>query len=183
MTRSFLTEDLVESGGVVIQGGFEFPARDNPPVLFHHMDGGFQYNGSRKPFPIPFHPSDQKLGGSLSDKIQRLGDCIVAELQQRGVSPEDFQHPEYRQVFVSLSQSIPDAQGTAIASRLLSLPAPTANWEDCLQSFLAVLQRRRLRKIEEKLSLLENDREGFDVRMELYQLIKEYFDIYHEQSF
>jgi len=108
---------------------------------------------------------------------------LLAELQQRGVSPEDFQHPEYRQVFVSLSQSIPDAQGTAIASRLLSLPAPTANWEDCLQSFLAVLQRRRLRKIEEKLSLLENDREGFDVRMELYQLIKEYFDIYHEQSF
>jgi len=34
-----------------------------------------------------------------------------------------------------------------------------------------------LQKIEEKLSLLENDRKGFDIRMELYQLLKEYYGI------
>ena len=42
----------------------------------------------------------------------------------------------------------------------------------------SVLTKRRLRKIEEKLSHLENDRRGFDIRMELYQLLKEYYDIF-----
>ncbi len=103
---------------------------------------------------------------------------LLKVVQQRGVTAEDFQHPEYRRVFISLSESVSDEQGTAVASRLLSLPAPAASWDECFTSFLADLKRRRLRKIEEKLSLLENDRKGFDVRMELYQLLKEYYGIH-----
>jgi hypothetical protein len=107
----------------------------------------------------------------------------LAEVKARGVTASDFLHADYRHVYVSLSQNIPDQRGTAIASRLLSLPAPAASWEDCFRSFLAVLRKRRLRKIEEKLSLLENDRKGLDVRMELYQLLKEYYGIYREDSY
>lgn len=102
----------------------------------------------------------------------------LQELTARGITASDFRHPDYRHVFVSLSQNGSDPEGTAIASRLLSLPELTASWEDCLESFLAVLQKRRLQKMEEKLSYLENDREGFDIRMELYQLLKEYHAIF-----
>ncbi|WP_461371252.1 DNA primase [Candidatus Darwinibacter acetoxidans] len=108
---------------------------------------------------------------------------LLREVQARGVTAQDFQDPDYRHVFISLSESISDERGTAIASKLLSLPPPGASWEECLESFLAVLKRRRLRKIEEKLSLLENDREGFDVRMELYQLLKEYYGICRDDSY
>ncbi len=108
------------------------------------------------------------------DKLKRLQDC--------GITERDFHHPDYRHVFFSLSENGSDPKGTAIASRLLSLPGPTASWEDCFQSFFSVLRKRRLQKIEEKLSHLANDRKGFDIRMELYQLLKEYYDIFSTES-
>lgn len=107
---------------------------------------------------------------------------LLKALQARGVTAEDWQHPDYRHLFFSLSEGISDERGTAVASRLLSMPEPAASWEDCYRSFLVVLKKRRLRKIEEKLSHLENDREGFDVRMELYQLLKAYYAIYRADS-
>jgi len=108
--------------------------------------------------------------------LQKPG--YLHEIRKQGVTENDFRHSDYRRVFVSLSENGSDPEGTAIASRLLSLSGPMPNWEDCLRSFLLVLTKRRLRKIEEKLSLLENDRKGFDIRMELYQLLKEYYDIF-----
>ncbi|MCK9526983.1 MAG: toprim domain-containing protein, partial [Limnochordia bacterium] len=107
--------------------------------------------------------------------LQKPG--FLEHIHSHGVTASDFRQAEYRHVFVSLSENKPDPEGTAIASRLLSLSGPMPNWEDCLRSFLIVLTKRRLQKIEEKLSLLENDRKGFDIRMELYQLLKEYYDI------
>ncbi|NMB02885.1 MAG: DNA primase, partial [Firmicutes bacterium] len=78
---------------------------------------------------------------------------LLVYLQDRGVTENDFHYPDYRQVFASLMQNTSDPEGTAIASRLLSLPPLTVSWEDCFGSFLEVLQKRRLQKIEEKLSL------------------------------
>jgi DNA primase len=108
--------------------------------------------------------------------LQRPG--YLKDIQDHDVTASDFQNSDYRRVFVSLRENGSNPEGTAIASRLLSISGPMPNWEDCLQSFLLVLTKRRLRKIEEKLSLLENDRKGFDIRMELYQLLKEYYDIF-----
>ncbi len=108
--------------------------------------------------------------------LQRPGH--LKDLRECGITASDFHHSDYRRVFVSLSENSSDPEGTAIASRLLSLPGPTPSWEDCLRSFSSVLTKRRLQKTEEKLSLLENDRKGFDIRMELYQLLKEYYDIF-----
>ena len=105
----------------------------------------------------------------------------LKDLQECGITADDFCHADYRRVFVSLSENGSDPEGTAIASRLLSLPGPTPSWEDCFRSFSSVLKRRRLQKMEEKLSLLENDRKGFDIRMELYQLLKEYYDIFNSE--
>ncbi|NMB21049.1 MAG: DNA primase, partial [Firmicutes bacterium] len=93
--------------------------------------------------------------------LQKPG--YLHEIRKQGVTENDFRHSDYRRVFVSLSENGSDPEGTAIASRLLSLSGPMPNWEDCLRSFLLVLTKRRLRKIEEKLSLLENDRKGFDI--------------------
>ncbi len=101
----------------------------------------------------------------------------LGELQALGITARDFEHPDYRRIFESLGDNSSDSETAAAAGRLLSLPGPVPGWEDCLRSFHAVLTRRRLQKIEEKLSLLENDRKGFDIRMELYQLLKEYYDI------
>lgn len=103
---------------------------------------------------------------------------LLEQLHAWGVTASDFHHPDYRQVFVSLTQNTSDPEGTAIASRLLSLTPLQVSWEDCFESFFEVLRKRRLQKIEEKLSRLENDRKGFDIRMELYQLLKEYYDIF-----
>jgi len=107
---------------------------------------------------------------------------LLREITEQGIGADSFQHPDYRHLFLSLSAGLSDERAASTASRLLSLEEPVASWEDCLGSFLAVLKRRRLRKIEEKLALLENDREGFDVRMELYQLLKEYYDICSHHS-
>lgn len=107
---------------------------------------------------------------------------LLAVLEKRGVTADDFHHPDYRQVFISLSENISNPEGTEIASQLLTLPPLTVSWEDCFDSFIEVLKKRRLQKIEEKLSLLENDREGFDIRMGLYQLLKEYYDIFSTES-
>lgn len=106
----------------------------------------------------------------------------LAELRELGVDASDFQNPDYRQVFISLSENTPSEKGTEIASQLLTLPPLGVSWDECLESFLAVLRKRRLEKIEEKLSLLENDRKGFDVRMELYQLLEEYYAVLTEKS-
>ena len=101
----------------------------------------------------------------------------LAELERCGITASSFQNLDYRRIFVSLKENSSDPETAAAAGRLLMLPGPTPGWDDCLRSFHAVLTRRRLQKIEEKLSLLENDRKGFDIRMELYQLLKEYYGI------
>ena len=106
----------------------------------------------------------------------------LRDLQERGITADDFSHPDYRHVYVSLSENGSDPEGTAIASRLLSLPGAIPSWDDCFGSFSCVLKKRRLKKIEEKLSHLENDRKGFDIRMEFYQLLKEYYDIFITKS-
>lgn len=106
----------------------------------------------------------------------------LKDIQAYGITANDFRHPDYHRVYVSLTENGSDPEGTAIASRLLSLPGPMPSWEDCLRSFSLVLTRRRLQKIEEKLSLLENDRRGFDIRMGLYQLLKEYYDVFISQT-
>lgn len=106
----------------------------------------------------------------------------LAELRELGVDASDFLNPDYRQVFISLSENTPSERGTEIASQLLTLPPLGMSWDECLESFLAILRKRRLEKIEEKLSLLENDRKGFDVRMELYQLLEEYYAVLTKKS-
>ena len=106
----------------------------------------------------------------------------LRDLVEQGITAHDFYHPDYRHVFVSLCENSSDPEGTAIASRLLSLPGAIPGWEDCVGSFFSVLKKRRLKKIEEKLSLLENDRKGFDIRMEFYRLLKEYYDIFITES-
>ncbi len=102
----------------------------------------------------------------------------LTHLLERGVMASDFHHPDYCRVYVSLNENSSDPESTAVASRLLSLPGPIPSWDDCLRSFSIVLTKRRWQKIEEKLSLLENDRKGFDIRMELYQLLMEYYDVF-----
>lgn len=106
----------------------------------------------------------------------------IGDLQKNGITAHDFHHPDYRHLFVLLSQNQSDERGAAIADRLYALAEPTGSWEDYFQSFLLVLKKRRLQKIEEKLSSLENDRKGFDIHMELYRLLKEYYDILSSES-
>lgn len=107
---------------------------------------------------------------------------LLQDLEQGGITASDFQHPDYRHLFILLSQNQSDQQGSVIANRLFALAELPGSWEDYFQSFLLVLRKRRLQKIEEKLSSLENDRKGFDIRMELYHLLKEYYDIFSTES-
>lgn len=115
---------------------------------------------------------ERELMRYLLSNLDRLG-----ELQEKGIGAHDFLNPDYGHLFVLLSQNQSDEQGTAVANRLYALPEPTASWEEYLGSFLLSLKKRRLENIEEKLSSLENDRKGFDTQMELYRLLKEYYDI------
>lgn len=106
----------------------------------------------------------------------------LLELQQAGISEHDFHYLDYQRLFISLNQNRSDPEVTDIASVLLALPELTGRWVDYFQSFILILRRRSLQKIEEKLSLLENDRKGFDIRMELYHLLKEYYEIFSTKS-
>lgn len=109
--------------------------------------------------------------------------CILNEpnrlndLLERDITYQDFLNPEYRHLFILFNRSQSDQRGTALTEQLLSLGELSGNWEDYLKSFMLVLKKRRLQNIEEKLSSLENDRKGFDIRMELYFLLKEYYGL------
>ena len=74
-------------------------------------------------------------------------------------------------------QNRSDALGASLAGNLFNLGAPSGQWEEYFESFRVVLWRRRLEKIEEKLSSLENEREGFDIHMELYRLLRDYYRV------
>ena len=102
---------------------------------------------------------------------------LLQVLKDQGITSSDFYYPEYRHLFDLLNENKSDQQGGATAQRLLNFGELSGSWEDYFQSFLFVLSKRRLQKIEEKLSYLENDSRGFDIRMELYRLLKEYYDI------
>lgn len=129
--------------------------------------------------------STKLLSGASGDELieRELLRCLLGnpdhllDLQKNGITAHDFQNPDYRHLFVLLSQNQSDERGTVIANQLYALAEPTASWEEYLKSFLLTLKKRRLEKIEEKLSSLENDRKGFDTQMELYRLLKEYYDI------
>lgn len=110
-----------------------------------------------------------------------LRPAVMEDLNKAGITVEDFQNPDYRHLFVSISQNqAADGRGAEIIRQLLLLAEPTGSWQEYLSSFLLVLKKRRLQKIEEKLSSLENDNVGFDLRMELYYLVKEYYRILSE---
>lgn len=70
-----------------------------------------------------------------------------------------------------------DELGASTAGDILDLDRPTGKWQEYVNQFQAVIWKRRLSKIEEKLSSLENERKGFDIHMELYVLLKEYYDL------
>lgn len=135
-------------------------------------------------------PESQISGAASGDELveRELLRCVLGnpnhllDLQKSGITAQDFQSPDYRHLFILLNQNQSDERGTAIADRLYALSEPTGSWEEYLQSFILTLKRRRLQKIEEKLSSLENDRKGFDTQMELYRLLKEYYDILSTES-
>ncbi len=114
--------------------------------------------------------------------------CLLAEpdrlheLREFGVTHQDFLQPDYRHLYYLFSQSQSDQRGTSLTGELLSLGDLSGNWEDYLKSFLLMLKKRRLQNIEGKLSSLENDRKGFDIRMELYFLLKEYYGLLNTKS-
>ncbi|MFY9495349.1 MAG: DNA primase [Limnochordia bacterium] len=110
-----------------------------------------------------------------------LKPSVLSDLLETGVTAADFQHPDYRKLFAAISQNQPaDQSGSELIAQLCSLEDPLGSWDDYLHSFLLILRRRRLELMEEKLSALENDSRGFDTRMELYRLIREYHQILRE---
>ncbi|NLJ80221.1 MAG: hypothetical protein GX335_04265, partial [Firmicutes bacterium] len=100
---------------------------------------------------------------------------VLEDLKKAGVLPSDFHHNEFRHLFSLILRNETDSQGADITEYLFSLGELKGSWQEYFQSFLIVLRKRRLQKIEEKLSSLENDKKGFDIRMELYRLLKEYY--------
>jgi len=52
-------------------------------VLFHDMDGWRKHHLSGKIINVPFHAPDKYIRNVLSNPIDRLGRCVMAELQQR----------------------------------------------------------------------------------------------------
>lgn len=102
---------------------------------------------------------------------------LMEELMEEGISVEDFEVREYRHLFSLMIQNRSDAQGASTAENLCNLGEPNGKWEEYLSSFRIVLWRRRLEKIEEKLSSLENERKGFDIHMELYRLLRDYYRV------
>mgnify|MGYP000847676909 CR=1 FL=1 len=102
---------------------------------------------------------------------------LLDELAAKGYSAEDFATPAYRHLFQLLARGDWDEAGAATASEILALDRPTGKWQEYLGQFQELLWRRRLSKIEEKLSSLENERKGFDIHFELYVLLKEYYDL------
>lgn len=102
---------------------------------------------------------------------------LLDNLTEQGFSAEDFAVAEYRHLMSLLAQGEWDEQGAATAGEILVLDRPSGKWPEYISQFQAVVWKRRLSKIEEKLSSLENERKGFDIHMELYVLLKEYYDI------
>ncbi|HHY09301.1 MAG TPA: toprim domain-containing protein [Firmicutes bacterium] len=102
---------------------------------------------------------------------------VLRDLQKEKILPADFHHRDYRYLYSLILSQQTDEEGALITARLFELGELKGSWQEYFQSFLIVLRRRRLEKIEEKLSSLENDREGFDIRMELYRLLKEYYSV------
>lgn len=102
---------------------------------------------------------------------------VVEDLQREKILPSDFYQREYRHLYSLILRQESDEEGALISARLFDLGELKGSWQEYLQSFLIVLRKRRLEKIEEKLSSLENNKEGFDIRMELYRLLKEYYSV------
>ncbi|NLM55791.1 MAG: DNA primase [Firmicutes bacterium] len=102
---------------------------------------------------------------------------LLDQVTAAGFAAEDFAAAEYRHLFSLLVQGEWDELGANTAGQLLSLDQPTGQWQEYLNQFQAVVWKRRLSEIEEKLSSLENEREGFDIHMELYVLLKHYYDL------
>lgn len=102
---------------------------------------------------------------------------LLADVTAQGFTAEDFSTPEYRHLFNLLAKGEWDELGASTAGQILALGRPTGKWQEYIDQFQAVVWKRRLCKIEEKLSSLENERKGFDIHMELYILLKEYYDL------
>lgn len=133
---------------------------------------------------VPARPgggSEEQLAEREIIRFLLLRPSVLRELLESGVTAEDFQHPDYRHLFMAIAQnSAADERGARIIGELCALEEPIGSWGDYLSSFLLIIRKRRLEMMEEKLSSLENDNKGFDIRMELYHLIKEYYKILRE---
>ncbi len=106
---------------------------------------------------------------------------VLRDLTEAAVTAEDFQHPDYRRLYAAIAQNQAAGEDeSAVIERLCALGEPEGSWAEYFNSFLLLLSRRRLEMMEEKLSSLENDNKGFDVRLELYYLIREYYQILSE---
>ncbi len=102
---------------------------------------------------------------------------LLDDFTAQGFSAEDFSTQEYRHLVSLLARGEWDELGASTAGDILDLDRPTGKWQEYVNQFQAVIWKRRLSKIEEKLSSLENERKGFDIHMELYVLLKEYYDL------
>lgn len=102
---------------------------------------------------------------------------LLNQFKAEGFAAEDFSVAPYRHLFNLLAQGEWDEEGAAVAGELLALDRPTGKWLEYINQFQEIVWKRTLIEIEEKLSSLENERKGFDIHMELYVLLKEYYDV------
>ncbi len=127
---------------------------------------------------LPETEGEEQLAEREIIRYLLLRPSVLQDLREAAVTVEDFRHPDYRHLFAAIAQNQAAGQEESAAlERLCALGEPEGSWQDYLSSFLLLLRKRRLEMMEEKLSSLENDNKGFDIRMELYYLIREYYRI------
>lgn len=102
---------------------------------------------------------------------------LLDDFKAKGFSADDFSAAQYQHLFNLLAQGEWDEEGAAVAGELLALDQPNGKWTEYINQFQEIVWKRTLTEIEEKLSSLENERKGFDIHMELYVLLKEYYDV------
>lgn len=104
---------------------------------------------------------------------------LIADFFAANLGAHDFMDLDYQHLFNLLLQGQWDKHGEAIAQRIFTLPEPTGKWYDYLEEFRTVIWCRELKKIEENLEVVENNR-GADVLLNLCNLIKQYYGVRRE---
>lgn len=115
----------------------------------------------------------------LESNIMRLllnDSTLIEEVLEFGYGADCFMNFDYRHLFSLLVRGNWDKHGEAVAEKLFALPLPSGEWAEYLQQFKLCVWNRVLNKIEEKLSMMENNSES-DFLLNLGKLIKQYHGV------